>query len=184
MRDPSTALVEAPDQPPRTHHLRAEGFRSPSQFTIRRDQCHIGIGSRDDRDERVVTTAGRVHDGDPVVRGRLGTVTCLTLQDDDDGLVEPSGVHRGTEPLQEFPSRSRTIPPPPVGTGADHVRRIDQEHSPSLPASSAPPFDTGQPGRGLLASSEKAVGGPWSMRFLIATAHSRADWTEVSTSRS
>jgi hypothetical protein len=54
-----------------------------------------------------------------------------------------------------------------------------------LPASSVRhEANSGQSGRDRPASWEKAVGSPWSRRSLIATAHSRADWTEVSTSRS
>ena len=177
-------LVEQSEQPSGTRHGRPECCRPLAQPTVSGDQGHLVIGVGDDGDEPVVPAARRVHDRDSVVLTRLGALARLPLEDNDHGPGEPPRSHRGTYPLEKAPGCAGTIPPPAVGPGPDHICRVDEQHPRSLPERKRIRPHHPHPGPGRPASSRNALGGPPSSRARIASAHSPAERTDVSTSRS
>ena len=74
-------------------------------------------------------------DGDAVGLAFLDAPTCSAFEDDDHGSGESTGSRRSPNLLDEGSGRSRSIPPPSVWPGPNHVRRIDQKHQFSITVS-------------------------------------------------
>jgi hypothetical protein len=82
--------------------------------------------------EHVVTTVWCMDNPDTVNDALPYAATSGTFEDHHSGLDESICSGCGTNPFHKCPGCSWSIAPPSRGTRTDHVRRIDQEHCPSL----------------------------------------------------
>jgi hypothetical protein len=129
----SAGLLEEVEEPSRSTHVCSQGRRALPQCAIRRhERDHLLRAVRGDRNERVITAANGVDDGDAIGEAARDTLACLAFQDHHDGLVEASRVDGSSHPVHERPGRSGPVPPPAGRTRPDHVGSIDQEHRPSV----------------------------------------------------
>ena len=104
----------------------------PAQGTVRRHECDLTFGIGRDRQEGVVTAAGRMQDGDAIGHPSLDAGASGSFEDDDDGFGKSARSRRRTNSLDERSGCSWSIPPPAVRPRADHVRSIDEQHDSSI----------------------------------------------------
>jgi len=97
-----------------------------AERTIRRHECHLTFGIGNDRQEGVVTAAGRMQDGDAVGHPSLDTATSSPFENHDNGFGKSTRPHRSTHSFDELSGCSWSIPPPTVRPRPDHVRSIDK----------------------------------------------------------
>ncbi|MGO8862619.1 MAG: hypothetical protein ACLQRH_17945 [Acidimicrobiales bacterium] len=90
----------------------------------------FSIGS--DRKNGVVPAARRMHYGDAVGHPRPYAATSSPFEDHHNGSGQAARSRRSTNSFDERTGCSRSIPPPAVRPGPNHVCSIDEEHCSSI----------------------------------------------------
>jgi hypothetical protein len=126
------SAVEQIEQPSRPLHNRTNTSATLAQEAVGRHERHLTVRALGHGHEGVVATARSVDHSDPVEEPFLCAATSRTFEDHDHRFSESVFTYGSTNLVQERSSGAGPIPPPARWTRADHIRRIDEEHSSSL----------------------------------------------------
>jgi hypothetical protein len=116
------------DEPSGTNHFGSPVLGQLPQGAISRHECDRRGGFGDDGEEHVVATPEGVEDGHAVGHTWFGAPSSFAFEDNDSGFLQHARSDRSTNSRHERSGRPWSIFPPAGGAGANHVRRVDQEH--------------------------------------------------------